>query len=110
MTLVNGDGIGQNEWKLFPVHIKLFLYNELVLNLSMSNARFVLSNSTVTWCLWILITVPSAPLTKPCSESMFLRSITRAPTAIRNTASNPAVRLESLFSLSSVLSHKYWLG
>ena len=33
LALLSSDGIGKNEGKLFPVHIKLSLDNELALNL-----------------------------------------------------------------------------
>jgi len=46
------------------------------------------------------VTVPIAPLTSPCLVSVFLRNITHAPTASVSSASRPAVKLLSLFSLS----------
>ena len=42
-----------------------------------------------------------APLTRPCLVLMFLRNITRAPTASVSSASRPAVKLLSLLSFSS---------
>ena len=48
------------------------------------------------------VTVPIEPLTSPCLVSMFLRSMTLAPTAITSSASKPAVKLQSLFNFLSV--------
>ena len=74
----------------------------LLLTFSTLYGLFMWSNWTVMWFGLTDTTVPMAPFTKPAFVSMLRRNMTRAPTANRSLASNPAVMLQSSFSFASL--------
>ena len=81
----------------FKTRNLLFTFSTLYSSDMWSN--FTLMCPTPMW-----VTTPMAPFTRPRFVSMFLRNITRAPTAMRSVDSKPAVRFGSALSLCSSLA------
>ena len=84
-----GNSICQDKRKMPPVDVKKF-QSALDLFHKLNCDRF---------CLTDRKRLPMAPFTKPAFMSMLQRNMTHIPTANRSLASNPAVILQSSFSL-----------